>query len=623
MGNTKGKATESKNVTFDGNDYSYYDYITVNGDSIREYSPANGTVKPGKIYTVKHVSSPDGTQRLLAREESGQPLAGKEVRISPTSEWGQTLTQAFPRWAGQFQPSEDRSKLSPVQKVLYKIFGYQQGGWLNKFADGGTTPTQQPSQEQVMRELMSIVQQAATELQSNKPGQGVQTLAQIVNDPQGAELLNMLAQQVPEIEQVIEAVSQMAGSYKCGGKAKKKVKKVKKGAKGCIPCKKLMRIGGTLTNVMVDCEGNIISRYQAGGRFIPKAEKGLTAEQLAMLDTSHDLNWAKSQAASVTTKTAKTGTHYYLGNDGKTLYSATADNSGIDGQYRWKATKINDDITKMSKEERKSYGIVQNGSNYTVGNTWDAQGKLVTTDASSLGNLASLGNAYTETTTAAGPIQYYDGTGWFNLDSVQDASGNHYWQKGQAAKLDDFGDDDMKTGIKLDDFKTNRITAEQAKSAGIDTSKFENTIGTRGNYTATWNSLTGEKPDETEVTQGYMDSFGSSLAAARHERRQRLKDRWDQRKDNLAYNSLARLTRKDKDATNDVQNMTKEERQAGLNDIDTNYANQASRMIAAIKKKRMGYNVGTPASNTTSTSGTKQTGHRDVLKQGGWLTKFN
>jgi hypothetical protein len=141
---------------------------------------------------------------------------------------------------------------------LYKIFGYKQGGWLNKFADGGTTPTQQPSQEQIMKELMSIVQQAATELQSNKPGQGVQTLAQIVNDPQGAELLNMLVQQVPEIEQVIEAVSQMAGSYKCGGKAKKKVKK---GAKGCIPCKKLMRIGGTLTNVMVDCEGNIISRY--------------------------------------------------------------------------------------------------------------------------------------------------------------------------------------------------------------------------------------------------------------------------------------------------------------------------------------------------------------------------
>jgi hypothetical protein len=141
---------------------------------------------------------------------------------------------------------------------LYKIFGHKQGGWLHKFQGGGTTPTQQPSQEQVMKELMSIVQQAATELQSNKPGQGVQTLAQIVNDPQGAELLNMLAQQVPEIEQVIEAVSQMVGAYKCGGKAKKKVKK---GAKGCIPCKKLMRIGGKLTNVMVDCEGNIISKH--------------------------------------------------------------------------------------------------------------------------------------------------------------------------------------------------------------------------------------------------------------------------------------------------------------------------------------------------------------------------
>jgi hypothetical protein len=46
------------------------------------------------------------------------------------------------------------------------------------------------------------------------------------------------------------------------------------------------------------------------------------------------------------------------------------------------------------------------------------------------------------------------------MHAVQDASGNYYWQKGEAAKLDDFGDDDMKTGIKLDDFKTNRITTE-------------------------------------------------------------------------------------------------------------------------------------------------------------------
>lgn len=606
MGNTKGKATESKNVTFDGNDYSYYDYITVNGDSIREYSPANGTVKPGKIYTVKHVSSPDGTQRLLAREESGQPLAGKEVRISPTSEWGQTLTQAFPRWAGQFQPSEDRSKLSPVQKVLYKIFGYKQGGWLNKFADGGTTPTQQPSQEQVMKELMSIVQQAATELQSNKPGQGVQTLAQIVNDPQGAELLNMLVQQVPEIESVIEAVSQMAGSYKCGGKTKKKVKK---GAKGCIPCKKLMRIGGTLTNVMVDCEGNIISRYQAGGRFIPKAEKGLTAEQLAMLDTSHDLNWAKGQPAFTKTKTAKTGTHYYLGNDGKTLYSATADNSGIDGQYHWKATKINDDITKLNADELKSYGIVQNGSNYTVGNTWDAQDKLVTTGASSLGNLASLGNAYTEATTAAGSQQYYDGTNWFNMDAVQDASGNYYWQKGQAAKLDDFNNDDMRTGLTTADLNRGTITEQQATTAGIKASDFETGDG----FLLKGNSLLGKTNNASDAVEkwGGMGTYRKINDWYKNGRRTAREDAWLESKGNNDGKSFLTLNKENKAKVKQAK------------------SNQLSHLSKTLHDKWANYDVGTNAweEGASAKSNPKpfDTTSKPVEQkaEGGWLTKFN
>jgi hypothetical protein len=36
-----------------------------------------------------------------------------------------------------------------------------------------------------------------------------------------------------------------------------------------------MKIGGKLVNVLTDCEGNIISRYQAGGWLIPKGENGL------------------------------------------------------------------------------------------------------------------------------------------------------------------------------------------------------------------------------------------------------------------------------------------------------------------------------------------------------------
>jgi hypothetical protein len=121
-----------------------------------------------------------------------------------------------------------------------------------------------------MKELMAIVQQAATELQSNKPGQGVQTLAQIANDPQGSQLLDVLVQQVPEAGQIVEAVVKMVGAFKCGGKTKKKVKK---GAKGCVPCKKLMRVGGRLINILVDCEGNIVKH--ATGGWIRKGQIGL------------------------------------------------------------------------------------------------------------------------------------------------------------------------------------------------------------------------------------------------------------------------------------------------------------------------------------------------------------
>jgi hypothetical protein len=44
-------------------------------------------------------------------------------------------------------------------------------------------------------------------------------------------------------------------------------------------------------------------------------------------------------------------------------------------------------------------------------------------------------------------------------------------------------------------------------------------------------------------------------------------------------------------------------------------------MAATMKAKWANYNVGTPASAATSSSRTNR--QRDVLKQGGWLTKFN
>jgi hypothetical protein len=74
--------------------------------------------------------------------------------------------------------------------------------------------------------------------------------------------------------------------------------------------------------------------------------------------------------------------------------------------------------------------------------------------------LASLGNAYDETTTGAASQQYYDGTDWYNMNAVQDASGNWVWKKGNKAVLNDFNDDDMRTGLTVNDFTKGTITAD-------------------------------------------------------------------------------------------------------------------------------------------------------------------
>jgi hypothetical protein len=233
----------------------------------------------------------------------------------------------------------------------------------------------------------------------------------MMQDPNYSMIIDMLKQEYPQVENVLNIVERMIGAYKCGGKTKKKVKK---GAKGCVPCKKLMRVGGKLVNVWSDCEGNIISKHQAGGRFIPKAEKGFTDEQLAMLNTDHNLDWALKQNASTSMKQGIQGTKYYLGADGKTLYSTTSV-KGADGNYYWDEGQSLGEIAGMSEAKRKEYGIAGKKGKYTIGNTWDAKGKLNKTNASALTNLSGLGDAYTTTTTASGPIQYHDGTVWRNM----------------------------------------------------------------------------------------------------------------------------------------------------------------------------------------------------------------
>lgn len=537
----------------------------------------------GKLKELQlTITGPDSTMVVTGNEyrttvplRGNRPVAAEEVLIEKKAPNGMWLNSLIPFYDGDVQGTQKKAR-SLWQ--LPAVDGKSQGGWMNKFQNGGST---QPTQDQAIKELMTIVQQAATELQSNKPGQGVQTLAQIANDPQGSQLLDVLVQQVPEAGQIVEAVMKMVGAFKCGGKTKKKVKK---GAKGCVPCKKLMRVGGKLINVWSDCEGRVISKHQTGGWLIPKGDDGLVARRRALLDKSHNATWLGQQQGYTR---AAAGPQYYQQN-GKTYTRSAIQNA--DGSYSWDPR-----------------GWMEVSQDFDVSKV-------------TLGNKEELEKQQAYTDTYGIEQQYYDGTEWKNAKSYYDPTSKSVkWQVLGIAADTDFGADDAVSGTN---WEKGIISETDASAAGIDAAQFKTSLGTRGKYEASYNPLLGEsKPSEADITQGYINSLGGMNAAVKHERRQRRKDRRAQRAEHRAYNSAARLSTKDSVIDNDVTELTKDEKQSNLNNIDTNYANQASRMAAAMKAKWANYNVGTPASAATSSSVTNS--KRDVLRQGGWLTKFN
>lgn len=131
--------------------------------------------------------------------------------------------------------------------------------YLSQFQQGGSAPT-----------ITQILQKAAQEMQSQAPGQAVQAILQMMQDPQQSQQLEALAQQSPEINDLLMSITNLTTSQKCGGKMKKKVNKagcgkklqdgkpitrswesskysVKVGKSGCA-CQ-LKRVGGRLVNV--------------------------------------------------------------------------------------------------------------------------------------------------------------------------------------------------------------------------------------------------------------------------------------------------------------------------------------------------------------------------------------
>lgn len=215
----------------------------------------------------------NGDLRTILPLKGSTPISAEEVSIE---EWAPTYpgspTNTWKSSTKSFTDEEIPNLIHRVRNLLKSPNRLQTGGWLAKFDLGGTMQQPDPDAQKRMKELLLIINGAAKELSTKQPGDNVAYLAQVMQNPQEAALIEAIIAEIPDAQEVIDQVSQLSSQmFKCGGKAKKKVKK---GAKGCVPCKKLLKVGGKLVNVWSDCEGNIISKHQIGG-WIRKGYEGL------------------------------------------------------------------------------------------------------------------------------------------------------------------------------------------------------------------------------------------------------------------------------------------------------------------------------------------------------------
>ncbi len=266
----------------------------------------------------------NGDIRTILPLKGDAPISSEEVSIE---EWAPTYpgspTKTWKSSTKSFTDEEIPNLIQRVRNLLKLPNRLQTGGWLTKFDLGGTVQQSEPDTQKRMKELLLVINGAAKELSTKQPGDNVAYLAQVMQDPQEAELLEAIVAEIPDAQEVIDQVSQLSSQmFKCGGKTKKKVKK---GANGCVPCKKLMRVGGKLINVLTDCEGNLISKRQVGGWLIPKGQSGLLTDKLVA-----------DKYRTVKTGTAEEGAeHYYIADDGslRRQYAVANNTGGFDWAY--------------------------------------------------------------------------------------------------------------------------------------------------------------------------------------------------------------------------------------------------------------------------------------------------
>ena len=399
------KATSEKGTTYTQVNDSTYNWKAPTGYGTIHLDP-NSRGPWGTYHVYQASAGPDKEFRL-----SNQGLQPHLDNIStlnfevPVSWWIPIKEYVAPRW----------------NRFIDKAKIRKRGGYLTKYALGGAT--QQTSTDEEEKGLMTLIESAYQEITSGKPGDNFIYVAQLMQDAEAMIKIDALKAKDPSIEDKLNAIEEVAMSnsmyMKKGGCAKKK--KVKKGAKGCVPCKKLMKVGGKLVNVLTDCEGNIIHKHQVGG-WIRKAEDGmLTQRRNAILNTGHTKDWLTQQEG--VTKTG-VGKKYYQGADGF-MYSIEGTASG------WGPA------VKLGRYIQSEPGGV-----YSLA---DEQGNLVegghTIDNNAMIAAADAVNAEKAYTVAGNTQQYYDPTTkkWYNATYNMQTKA---WDTTGEATHDNFGDDE-------------------------------------------------------------------------------------------------------------------------------------------------------------------------------------
>lgn len=324
----------------------------------------------------------NGDIRTVLPLKGDAPISSEEVSIE---EWAPTYpgspTNTWKSSTKSFTDEEIPNLIQRVRNLLKLPNRLQTGGWLAKFDLGGTMQQPDSDAQKRMKELLLIINGAAKELSTKQPGDNVAYLAQVMQDPEEAALIDAIIAEIPDAQEVIDQVSQLSSQmFKCGGKTKKKVKK---GAKGCVPCKKLMKVGGRLINVLTDCEGNIISKHQTGGWLIPKGYNGLLTDKLVA-----------DKYRTVNTGIAKEGAeHYYIADDGslRRQYAVANNNGGFDWAYenlnqnlnhegfnKWLSGTINNDTGERAGgvSDFWSNGVNYNNGTVTFNDETTAKGIL-------------------------------------------------------------------------------------------------------------------------------------------------------------------------------------------------------------------------------------------------------